>query len=392
MTGRVTGRSPRASAGVIALGLVMLAGCGDQQVNPASPVITLTPPANPSSEPTTSGSPVPPDVPAPTVVDTVAAGLQAPWGLGFLPDGDAIVTERDTEKVLRISAGERRVTQIGSVDLASPGGEGGLLGVAVSPDFASDSLLYFYATTDDDNRVVKATLSAAGLGPVEEVFTGIPNGQIHDGGRLAFGPDGYLYVSTGEGGQSERAQDRENLGGKILRITTSGDPAPGNPFGTAVYTYGHRNVQGLAFSADGQLWASEFGANAFDELNRIDAGSDYGWPEIEGAGGTDQGYVDPQATWSTDVASPSGLAFAGGALWMAALRGSRLWRIPVITAPSGDPTGNTVGTPQAFFVGDYGRMRTVALAPDGNLWVTTSNTDGRGDPSEGDDQILVIAP
>ena len=137
-------------------------------------------------------------------------------------------------------------------------------------------------------------------------------------------------------------------------------------------------------SSDGQLWASEFGQSTFDELNRIDAGANYGWPLYEGTGGASEGYTDPQATWGTDVASPSGLAYAADALWMAALRGNRLWRIPV--------ADQAAGQPEAYFVGEYGRMRTVVTAPDGNLWLTTSNHDGRGAPSDDDDQILVVSP
>jgi glucose/arabinose dehydrogenase len=321
--------------------------------------------------------------PAPTVVDTVATGLEVPWGLAFLPTGDAVVTERDSAKVLTISGTDHEVTEVGKVGDAAPQGEGGLLGVAVSPAYAQDHTLYFYVSSESDNRIVTATLDAGSLSATTPIFTGIPLGAIHDGGRLAFGPDGMLYASTGETGNGELAQDRDSLGGKILRLTPAGKPAPGNPFDTAVWSFGHRNVQGLAF-VDDQLWASEFGQNTFDELNRIDAGANYGWPVHEGAGGAGEGYTDPQATWGTDVASPSGLAYADGALWMGALRGSRLWKIPV--------TDQTAGQPEAYFVGAYGRMRTVVTAPDGNLWVTTSNRDGRGDPSEDDDQILVVSP
>jgi glucose/arabinose dehydrogenase len=380
-------------------GALTLAACS-QGGNETTVTITgTTPPAGPSSsatptsEPTEtstgatpSGSAEPTTTPQPgdaRVVDTVATGLAAPWGLDFFPNGDAIVTERDTERVLRISGARHVVAQVGTLDLAAPQGEAGVLGVAISPDFGSDRLLYFYVSTASDNRVVRARLEDGELGPPEAVFTGIPNGFIHDGGRLVFGPDGYLYVSTGEGGESDRAQDKSSLGGKILRITPDGDPAPGNPFDTAVWSYGHRNVQGLAFVGR-QLWASEFGDSDFDELNRIEAGGNYGWPEVEGEGGTDRGFIDPQLTWSVDEASPSGLAYADGHLWLAALRGQRLWRI--------DVDGDRAGNPQAFFVGDYGRMRTVEVAPDGMLWLMTSNRDGRGVPAEGDDRILLIRP
>ena len=317
------------------------------------------------------------------MIDTIATGLEVPWGLAFLPNGDAVVTERDSAKVLTISGTDHAVTEVGSIGDAAPQGEGGLLGTAVSPSFDTDHTLYFYLSSDEDNRIVTAKLEDGQLGETKPIFTGIPLGSIHDGGRLAFGPDGMLYASTGETGNGELAQDRGSLGGKILRLTPAGKPAPGNPFDTAVWSFGHRNVQGLAF-VDQQLWASEFGQNTFDELNRIDAGANYGWPKFEGTGGADEGYTDPQATWGTDVASPSGLAYDAGALWMGALRGGRLWKIPV--------TDQQAGAPEAYFVGEYGRMRTVVTAPDGNLWVTTSNRDGRGDPADDDDQILLISP
>jgi glucose/arabinose dehydrogenase len=320
----------------------------------------------------------------PMVVDTVATDLEVPWGLGFLPDGDAVVTERDSARVLVIGGDDHEVTEVGHIGDAAPQGEGGLLGVAVSPTFDRDHTLYFYVSSQDDNRIVTATLDGDELSDTTPILTGIPLGGIHDGGRLAFGPDGMLYASTGETGDGDLAQDRTSLGGKILRLTPSGDPAPGNPFGDSpVWSFGHRNVQGLAF-VDGQLWASEFGQSTFDELNRIEPGHNYGWPVHEGSGGASEGYTDPQATWGTDVASPSGLAYADGALWLGALRGTRLWKVPI--------SDQTAGQPEAYFVGEYGRMRTVVVAPDGNLWVTTSNRDGRGDPQDGDDRILEISP
>ena len=356
--------------------LLLAAGCsqgGDE-------VRINVQPGSTSASPSSSA----PVGPGPRVVDTVATGLEAPWGLAFLPDGDAVVTERDAAKVLVIAADTREVTEVGTIGEAAPQGEGGLLGVAVSPSYASDGRLFFYVSTESDNRIVSATLRDGKLGATKAVLTGIPLGPIHDGGRLAFGPDGFLYASTGETGQPELAQNRDSLAGKILRITPAGKPAPGNPFQSPVWSFGHRNVQGLAFTDDGTLWASEFGQSTYDELNRIEAGANYGWPAYEGTGGAAEGYTDPQATWSTDVASPSGLAWADGALWMGALRGNRLWRIPV--------TDGAAAQPEAYLVGDYGRLRTVVTAPDGNLWVTTSNTDGRGTPAEDDDKILVISP
>lgn len=336
------------------------------------------------SDPPTSSAPATPSGP-PEVVSTVVTGLAAPWGLDFFADGDAIVTERDTRRLLRVTP-EGEVTELGVVEAARPtggGAEDGLLGVALSPDFETDALVYLYLTTATDNRVVRAPLRGGRLGRLEVLLDGIPNGFIHDGGRLEFGPDGFLYVSTGEAGDPPLAQDRSSLGGKVLRLTPDGDPAPGNPFDSPVFSYGHRNVQGLAFDDAGRLWASEFGDQTFDELNRIEAGGNYGWPEVEGDGGA-PAYVDPQQTWATDDNSPSGLAYAAGSLWMASLKGERLWRVTV--------DGRRAVDPQPFFVGDYGRMRTVAVAPDGTLWLTTSNRDERGTPREGDDRILRIRP
>jgi glucose/arabinose dehydrogenase len=214
------------------------------------------------------------------------------------------------------------------------------------------------------------------------LLTGIPAGSIHNGGRLAFGPDGMLYVSTGDASTRSRSQDRNSLGGKILRITPDGTPAPGNPFpGSPVWSYGHRNVQGMAWDSRGRMWASEFGQNTWDELNLIRPGTNYGWPVVEGRAGR-AGFVDPLAQWPTDKASPSGIAVAAGSVWLAALRGARLWQVPL--------TATGVGTAKAWFVGEFGRLRTVSLAPDGPLWLVTSNTDGRGSPRAGDDRILKI--
>lgn len=319
----------------------------------------------------------------------VAHDLAVPWGVGFLPSGDALVTERDTARIVRVDR-QGHVGRVGTVRGVRPSGEGGLLGIAVSPNFHDDRTVYVYYTGASDNRVVTLRLGADGRidgGDQRVVVSGIPKGSIHNGGRLAFGPDGYLYVSTGEAGRGEPAQDRGDLGGKILRVTRDGKPAPGNPFGTRVYTYGHRNVQGMAWDPDGRMYATEFGQNSFDEINRIQAGGNYGWPDIEGFrhdARAPERYRDPLLTWTPDQASPSGLAYAGGSLWVACLRGARLWRIPV------GPDGR-VGEPHALYGGRFGRLRAVVPTPDGSaLWVTTSNRDGRGSPHQNDDKIIVI--
>ncbi|MEN8707130.1 MAG: PQQ-dependent sugar dehydrogenase [Nocardioides marinisabuli] len=388
-------RRPALLAGTL-LGAVLLGGCLEEGNSTDVRIIETTPDTTPlPATPTGSGSDSPSPsataststapARAPRLLETVATGLEVPWGLDFLPDGDAVVTERDSGRVLLLRGEQHRVVVAGTVEERVAQGEAGLLGVAVSPDFEDDRMLYLYVSTAEDNRVVRARLRGMRLGETEPVLTGIPNGFIHDGGRLLFGPDGHLYVSTGDAGEPSRAPDPDSLGGKILRITADGEPAPGNPRpGSPVFSSGHRNVQGLAFVGD-QLWASEFGDSTADELNRIDGGEDHGWPAVEGVGEQDA-YVDPQVTWPTGEASPSGLALAGGHLWLGALQGERLWRVEV------DDQGRRAGGATAYLVGEHGRLRTVAEAPDGSLWVTTSNRDGRGSPGAEDDKILRIRP
>jgi glucose/arabinose dehydrogenase len=378
----------RRALAVAALSLTLVAACSEDDSEPGPSTVTApTSEAGEADDPTegrTSGRPAGPDRPV-RVVDTIATGLQAPWGLDFLPDGRAVVTERDTRRVLLVDPEGGDPRQVAVMEQAAPQGEAGLLGVAVSPDFRRDRLVYFYVSTAGDNRIVRATLDRGDrLGNPEVVLDGIPNGFIHDGGRLEFGPDGFLYASTGETGVAELAQDRSSPAGKILRITPDGEPAPGNPDPSSpVWSWGHRNVQGLAFDDRGNLWASEFGESTFDELNLIRKGGNYGWPAVEGRGESGD-YVNPQVVWRTDQASPSGLAYADGHVWLGALRGERLWRV--------DVSGDLASDPTAFFVGEYGRLRTVVVAPDGRLWVTTSNRDGRGVPAPQDDRILVVDP
>jgi glucose/arabinose dehydrogenase len=336
-------------------------------------------PGDPSSEPTGQ-----PEGGGPEAVGTLVDLLEVPWGVDFLPDGAAVVTERMTGRVLHVTP-DGTLSRLGAITATVPQGEAGLLGVAVSPDFADDGTLFFYVTSSSDNRVVKAELDGTELGEPTVVLDGIPSGFIHDGGRIAFGPDGYLYVTTGETGDPELAQDPGSLAGKILRITADGDPAPGNPDpGSPVWSLGHRNVQGLAWDDAGRLWASEFGDSTWDELNLVEKGGNYGWPEVEGTGGGPE-FIDPVLVWSVEEASPSGLAYADGHLWMAGLRGQRLWRITVSKK-------GRASRPTAFFTEDYGRLRTVVTSPDGELWLTTSNQDGRGEPTPADDRIIVIRP
>ncbi|MFC4007841.1 PQQ-dependent sugar dehydrogenase [Nonomuraea purpurea] len=313
---------------------------------------------------------------APGAPKDVATGLAVPWAIAFLPGGDALVTERDTARLLRVSP-SGRVNEVAKIDGVRPEGEGGLMGVAVK-----GSQIFLYYTAEQDNRIVRYRLTDGGIADPKVIVQGIPKGGIHDGGRLAFGPDGYLYATTGETGDPGLAQKRDSLAGKILRMTVDGAPAPGNPFGSLVYSYGHRNVQGLAWDRSGRLYASEFGANTYDEVNLIKPGANYGWPEVEGRG-NDPRYVNPILTWPTSEASPSGMAYWDGSLWVGALRGARLWQIPL----SGE---GAAGRPVAHFTDRYGRLRAVTAAPGGGLWVGTSNKDGRGSPRPGDDRILSV--
>lgn len=343
----------------------------------------------PRGRPSSSPSPSAPAAPAKgaaKVDRTLTTKLDSPWGLAPLPDGNLLVSSRDTGKIFKVDADSGKKTEVGSVPGVSPGGEGGLLGLALSPDYGSNPMVYAYFTTASDNRIARMSYddkrpTGAQLGAPDTVFKGIPKGVIHNGGRIAFGPDKMLYVGTGDSGDRGLAQDQESLGGKVLRMTPEGEPAHGNPEAdSVVYSYGHRNVQGLAWDTDKRLWASEFGQDTWDELNRIEPGKNYGWPEAEGKADK-EGFVDPVEQWKPKDASPSGIAYAKGSIWMAGLRGERLWRIPL------DGT-RPAGKPQSFLDGKYGRLRSVVATDDGGLWVTTSNTDGRGKPGAEDDRIL----
>ncbi|MDI1290646.1 MAG: PQQ-dependent sugar dehydrogenase, partial [bacterium] len=315
-----------------------------------------------------------------TVDGVITTNLTSPWGLAFLPDGSALVSERDTARIKRIPADGGEAVTVGRVTGVQASGEGGLLGLAVPPG-DDPAFIFAYYTSATDNRVVKIAWDGSSLGKQTPILTGIPKGSIHDGGRLLVGPDCTLFVATGETGNSQLAQKKSSLAGKVLRITFAGKPAPGNPFpGSPVYTLGHRNVQGLALDSQGRVWASEFGEKDVDELNLLRPGGNYGWPVHEGSSG-DGDYVDPYVQWSpTYTASPSGIAIVDDVAYVASLRGETLWKVRLTDARTGKATKANVG--------NKGRLRTVAAAPDGSLWLVTSNTDGRGSPRTKDDRIL----
>ncbi|SCE58458.1 Glucose/arabinose dehydrogenase, beta-propeller fold [Streptomyces sp. Termitarium-T10T-6] len=401
MRGALFGRvqSPAVRRGVLAAvasaALLLSAACsgdgggeGGASGRPAG-----SPTASGSASPASPGrsADLPPEKGSAKVVSTLTENLKSPWGLAALPGGDLLVSSRDEGTIHRIDGESGKQTLLGSVPGVAPAGEGGLLGLAVSSTFGADQLVYAYFTTTSDNRIVRMSYDEkrpAGqqLGAPDTVLRGIPKGSIHNGGRIAFGPDKMLYAGTGEAGDTELSQDKESLAGKILRMTPDGEPVHGNPEAdSVVYSYGHRNVQGLAWDAEKRLWAAEFGQNTWDELNLIEPGGNYGWPEVEGRESED-GFIDPVAQWKTSEASPSGIAYAAGSIWMAGLRGERLWRIPL----SGEKAGEPLADPQAFLEEEHGRLRTVVSAGTDRLWLLTSNTDGRGTERDGDDRILQV--
>ena len=363
----------------------------------SSPTATTPPPATtepPTEVPTPTPTPSPvatptapteqaPDEPVELTTSDVATDLEAPWGVAFTPDGTAYVTERDTGRLLRMdAAGDVAEVQTFDID---PTGEGGLLGLAASPGFAEDGLLYAYLSTAEDNRIVRFR---PGEEP-ETVLTGIPHGPIHNGGRIAFGPDGLLYAGTGDSGNASLAQNPESLGGKILRLTPDGGVPTDNPTaGSLVYTLGHRNVQGFAWTADGQLYATEYGPDRDDEINRIEAGGNYGWPEVTGRAQVGE-FIDPiaveqppDASWSgATIPKESAIPQWNGQLIVASLRGERLWHFML------DDGGS-----EEVYVGEFGRLRLAVQAPDGSVWLLTSNRDGRGSPAPADDRIIRVGP
>ncbi|MFI5527672.1 PQQ-dependent sugar dehydrogenase [Kitasatospora sp. NPDC051853] len=316
---------------------------------------------------------------------TLSSGWTVPWGIGWLPDGStALVTERDSFKVFR-QGKDGSKTLVGTVPNAvTTDGEGGLLGVAIDPDWSANKYVYFMHTASEGNRIVRMTYNGSALSGYTVLLQGIKKNRYHNGGRLAFGPDGYLYATTGDAQTQALAQDKNSLNGKILRLTTAGKPAPGNPFGNYVYSLGHRNPQGLAFDRNGRLWEAEFGDSKYDELNLIKPGANYGWPTCEGTCST-AGMTNPKATWAVNVASPSGITIVRNVIYMAALKGTRMYRIPI----NGDT--ETVGGATSYYVGTYGRLRTVTKVPGADqLWLTTTNADNNGGAADGADKIFRI--
>lgn len=320
--------------------------------------------------------------------EVIAENLDIPWEVGFLPFGFAqgepnneiLVTERSGTLFL---IKNRQKIPIKGVEHI---GEGGLLGIALHPDFKNNKFVYLYYTYSSNsdntlNRAVRYRFDGSKLTEEQVIVDAIPGALNHNGGRIKFGPDNFLYITTGDAQNPSLAQDINSLAGKILRVTDEGKPAAGNPFNNLVYSYGHRNPQGLAWDEQGRLWATEHGAQALDELNIIEKGKNYGWPVIQGDE-KQEGMVSPvvqsgvSATWA-----PAGAVFLDGSIFFGGLRGEALFEYKIAE--------NSL---EKHFENRFGRIRAVVLGLDGYLYLTTSNTDGRGTPKEGDDKLIRINP
>ncbi|MCS5732552.1 PQQ-dependent sugar dehydrogenase [Herbiconiux daphne] len=391
-------RTPATSApvrrGILALAITSLTGLALAACSSSAPAPTST--VAPTAAPTPTASATPTVTPTPTpsaapVADLgplvpsgdpvpIASNLPAPWSIAQLADGSMFVSERDSGEIVEIVGGQ--AVPVGAVPGVVAAGEGGLLGIAAL-EAASGAYLYAYYTAADDNRVVRMPLAgspgAHTLGAPEGVLTGLPKASNHNGGRIAFGPDGMLYVTAGDASNGANAQSLDSLGGKILRITPIGTVPADNPFaGSPVWSLGHRNPQGIAWAADGTMWAAEFGQDTWDEINRITPGANYGWPVVEGIAG-DPAFVDPVQQWPTDDASPSGIAVVGDTVFMAGLGGERLWTIG-FDGQAADWYGG----------GQLGRVRDVVRGPGTSVYLLTNNTDGRGSPRPGDDVLYQV--
>lgn len=316
----------------------------------------------------------------------IAENLSIPWDIVFLPDNSILVSERGGN-IVRVTHGD-----VYPVEGVVHTGEAGLLGMALHPDFLENNFLYLYLTTsvgeDLVNNVVRYIYRENTLTFDRVILDTIPASRFHDGGRIAFGPDGHLYVTVGDAQNEPAAQDPLSLAGSILRITDEGEIPLGNPFGNAVYSYGHRNPQGLAWDSEGRLWSTEHGRSGirsgYDEVNLIEAGGNYGWPESEGDA-VSAGTIAPAAHSSASATwAPASAVYYDSSIFFGGLRGEALYEAVL--------EDDEVVEVREHLSGAYGRIRTVAIGPDGNFYLTTSNRDGRGSPEDNDDRIIRVDP
>jgi glucose/arabinose dehydrogenase len=319
------------------------------------------------------------------LISTVSSDLDTPWAIAFLPDGSLLVTER-TGNLSRILLQDGSVTRIATIDDARELGEGGLMGIAVSPDFGTNQRIFLYCTyagADNRtlNRLVRYRYDGSRLSERTVLIDAIPGSSNHNGGRIKFGPDGYLYVTTGDAADPSLSQNRDSLAGKILRVTEDGKPAPDNPYGDEIFTLGHRNPQGLAWDGN-NMYETEHGPSAKDEINTITMGENYGWPDVTGSG-KKPGTRSPLYQSGSDTWAPSGALFLDGSLYFAGLRGNALYRLTL---------HDGAVTLKEYFKNDLGRIREAVLGPDNMIYITTSNRDGRGSPQETDDRVMRVNP
>jgi aldose sugar dehydrogenase len=319
-----------------------------------------------------------PAVPESSRVEIVAENLDIPWELVFLPSGEILISER-SGKLLQLEAGNREI-----IDMVRHLGEGGLLGMALHPQYEQNNYLYLYLSTNEDNRVVRYILENNQLVFDRVIINEIPVDRFHNGGRIAFGPDNLLYITTGDAQDTKLAQAPSSLAGKILRLDAEGNIPTDNPFSSQVYSYGHRNPQGLAWDNEGKLWSTEHGPTTLDELNLIEKGKNYGWPLISGDELSD-GMETPKINSGNSYTwAPSGMIYWDNSLFFAGLRGEALYEAKL--------DGDRVIEFKTHFKNVFGRLRNVSLGPDDMFYFLTNNTDGRGDVSEGDDKLIKVNP
>ncbi len=329
----------------------------------------------------------------PEIVTVITTGVEIPWEIAFLPESKKnepkkiLFTER-TGKLKLIANGQ--VTTVAKIPDVKIYGEGGLMGLTIHPDFQKNKYMYLYYTyaangNETKNRVVRYKYENGNLTDRKVILDNIPGAIYHNGGRIKFGPDGFLYITTGDSLNPSLAQNTNSLAGKILRVTDEGSPATGNPFNNLVYSYGHRNPQGISWDKQGRLWSTEHGRSApsgFDEVNIIVKGKNYGWPEIQGTE-TKSGMESPFAQSGQETWAPASAEFINDSFFFAGLKGEALYELRV---------ENSNAIIKKHLLNEFGRIRAVTLGPDNLLYISTSNRDGRGKPVSQDDRIIQIDP